>query len=234
MPTDSAAFIAEERLTEISTFLSANHKDSNRFRTLVDDWFAHDQGGDLWLNPGSKKRIRTRWFNRRDNVIDFRKRRRNEWHVAKSLFAMHFQSAGFIALVSRKLSGEPFDRERDWVVKDHSVPLEVLRQYLREELSKQPERFAASSDELRRLLRLHYRIAAIAKTEDRLLEDRFRQTMPVGITWHDAPHDHYARYRDRIERAPESEMARVRAKLEERLRELVFQPKNRKASAVSV
>ena len=178
----SAAVMADEYLRKISAYLRSSHPEDS-FRTCVDGWFAHeaDPGTDLWLNLNSKKRDKHRWLNK--PRIDFIKRRRTKWHVSDSFYAMHFQSTKFHALVERKRNREPFELPRDWVVKDHSVPLLVLREFLR--------KYAHDLTQLRTLLRRHYHIAAITKDEDRLLDKaKLRARMPTE-DWHERP---FARY----------------------------------------
>jgi len=77
---------------------------------------------------------------------------------------MDFMSEGAHEIVQRKRNGEPFEMPRDWIVKDHCVPLRELKIFFR----NQVEAFD-DINALRDSLRRYYKIGAITKKEDCVL-----------------------------------------------------------------
>lgn len=131
------------------------------YRTFFDSWFAFRLGGPF-LNSNS----RPQWYN---NPCP-------EKH-GEALRRAHFVSVA----AARTLSG--IERER--LMKDHAIPVSVLRDLL---LGAQP----SSINEVRSLMERFYRIGIITRPEDdALCAAKLRSRMPVG--W-DAKSDPFARY----------------------------------------
>lgn len=132
------------------------------FRTFFDNWFAFREGGPF-LNRSS----RPHWFNNP----------RPDQH-GEALRRAHFVSAG----AARTLGGLASDR----LMKDHAVPVSVLRELLFEEQPK-------STDQVRAIMLRSYCFGIITEGEDRKLNAiGLRSRMPDGWTPTDSP---YARYR---------------------------------------
>jgi hypothetical protein len=131
------------------------------FRTFFDNWFAFKEGGPF-LNGNS----RPHWFN--NPCAD---------KHGEALRRAHFVSQS----AARTLGG--LDGRR--LMKDHAVPVAVLRDILFEE---QPN----SVEEVRAFLLEHYCFGIITEDEDRKLNAAgLRSRMPEGWTTADQP---FARY----------------------------------------
>lgn len=131
------------------------------FRTFFDNWFAFKEGGPF-LNAHS----RPHWFN---NPCPDRH--------GRALGRAHFISTQ----AARTLGG--LDRSR--LMKDHAIPVTVLRDMLFDE---QP----ASIEEVRDFMVRHYRFGIITDEEDAELNVAgLRSCMPDGWTPADGP---FARY----------------------------------------
>lgn len=131
------------------------------FRTVLDNWFAFREGGPF-LNGNS----RPHWFN---NPCP-------DKH-GQALSRAHFVSTA----AARTLCG--FARER--LMKDHAVPVAVLRDMLFDGQLQ-------SIDEVRAFLLRHYRFGIITEEQDSSLNRAgLRSRMPDGWTVNDSP---FARY----------------------------------------
>ncbi len=137
------------------------HDSSAPYRTDFDNWFAFREGGPF-LNGNS----RPHWYN---NPCP-------DKH-GEALRRAHFVSTA----AARTLGG--ITRER--LMKDHAIPVAVLRDMLFE---MQP----GSSGELREIMLKHYRFGIISYDEDRRLNEAgLRSRMPHGRQRGDSP---FARY----------------------------------------
>jgi len=131
------------------------------FRTFFDNWFAFKEGGPF-LNGNS----RPHWYN---NPCPDRH--------GEALRRAHFVSAA----AARTLAG--LARER--LMKDHAIPVAVLRDMLFE---KQPQ----TVEEIRAFMLRHYCFGIITEEEDGILNKAgLRSQMPAGWTPADSP---FARY----------------------------------------
>ena len=131
------------------------------FRTFFDNWFAFKVGGPF-LNANS----RPHWFN---NPCPDRH--------GEALRRAHFVSVA----AARTLGG--FVRDR--LVKDHAVPVALLRDLLFDE---QPR----TIEEIRAFLLRHYRIGIITQEEDeRLRAAGLRSRMPEDWRREESPFGRY-------------------------------------------
>lgn len=131
------------------------------FRTFFDNWFAFKEGG-TFLNANS----RPHWFN----------------NPKPGQHGEALRSAPFVSLeASRTLAGV----ERQRLVKDHSIPVSVLRDIF---FTKCPD----STEGARKILLQFYRFGIITETEDRILTAAgLRSRMPDSWTTGDSL---FARY----------------------------------------
>jgi hypothetical protein len=131
------------------------------FRTDFDNWFAFREGGPF-LNGNS----RPHWHN----------------HPCPDKHGVALRRAHFVShAAARTLGG--IARER--LMKDHAIPVAVLRDLL---FDRQPD----SIEQVRAVLLRHYRFGVITEQEDRLLNAAgLRSRMPEGWTPNDGP---FARY----------------------------------------
>lgn len=131
------------------------------FRTFFDNWFAFREGGPF-LNGNS----RPHWFNRPCPS-----------KYGEALRRAHFISAGALPVLSGLTSKR--------LMKDHAIPVAVLRDMLFE---KRPN----SAEEVRKLLLQYFRFGIITDEEDRRLNGAgLRSRMPNG--WSESD-DVFARY----------------------------------------
>ena len=131
------------------------------FRTFFDNWFAFKEGGSF-LNANS----RPHWFN----------------NPKPGQHGEALRSAPFVSVeASRTMAG----LERQRLVKDHAIPVSVLRDVL---FTKSPD----STECVRKILLQFYRFGIITETENRMLTAAgLRSRMPDGWTTVDSP---FARY----------------------------------------
>lgn len=131
------------------------------YRTFFDNWFAFKIGGPF-LNRNS----RPNWHN---NPCPDRH--------GEALKSAHFLSSK----AARTLSGV----ERQRLVKDHAIPVAVLREML---IDQQPSSIA----EVEQLMLRYYRIGVITQREnEQLRASGLNSEMPRGWT---TGHDPFARY----------------------------------------
>lgn len=142
--------------------IAANARDrSAPFRTFFDNWFAFKNGG-AFLNSNS----RPHWFN---NPCPNRH--------GEALSRAHFVSVE----AARTLAG----MERQRLVKDHAIPVSVLREML---IEQQP----SSIDEVDRFMRRFYRFGIISQREDEQIRAKGLNSKMPG-DWQ-ADGDPFARY----------------------------------------
>ncbi|WP_037499268.1 hypothetical protein [Sphingomonas jaspsi] len=152
--------LALSYLQHILTAVSVRDR-SAPYRTFFDNWFAFERGGPF-LNASS----RPHWYN---NPCPSRH--------GEALRRAHFIST----MAARTLAG----LERKRLVKDHVIPVAVLRDLLFEQ---QPR----SIEEVRLMMQKHYRIGILAIEEDESLSrSGLRSKMPGGWMITDSP---FARY----------------------------------------
>lgn len=134
------------------------------FRTLVDDWYAYCRGEPFIFIPtrSRDKSPRTQWFNRRDLI---------KCRLRNAVLSMDFVSRN-----ARKLLDQD-DPDRH-LVKDHSIPLKVIRCELRKlALVKR----LTASDVEQKLIELYW-LGVITKEEDACLNKNcLRASMPGAI-----------------------------------------------------
>jgi hypothetical protein len=138
----------EAYLEHIQLYLRSADPNGHLFRTLCDNWFAYRMGGSF-LSKGHQPV----WFNNPDP-------RKHQTALRK----MHFISTSAEAV----LQGTNAER----LIKDHAVPIAVLRKIL---IERQPQGKA----EIRDLLIQHYRLGVLTKSEDDALSaGGLRSRMP--------------------------------------------------------
>lgn len=131
------------------------------FRTFFDNWYAFSKGGPF-LNRNS----RPHWFN---NPCP----RKHGEALSRNAFVS--------ANAARTLSGLSHDR----LVKDHAIPVAVLRSEL---FDRQPK----DVNEVRSFLKTYFNCGIVTKEEDsRLTAAGLRSAMPSGWTFNDSV---FARY----------------------------------------
>ena len=152
----------EACLKHVEIYLEAKeYETGGPFRTFIDNWFQLSMRG-AFLNSNG----RPIWFNNptRDKHFD-------------ALLSMHFISEDAMAV----LNGQKNER----LVKDHSVPVAVIRDIL---ISQKNIGFINIEDTLVR----NYRLGVITKGDDEKLNKQgLRSKMPDG--WKDGD-DPFARY----------------------------------------
>ncbi len=147
-------------LLYLQLYLNSGDRDGPTFRGFVDNWFAYHFGGPFLNRNG-----RPKWFNNPDPV----KQR-------EALLNMHFISSE----AKRTIDGKASDR----LIKDHSIPIAVLRERLRTLNDHQPETIEA-------FLKSNYRLGVLTLAEDKRLTERgLKSSMPSD--WNGI--DTYARY----------------------------------------
>lgn len=143
-------------LEYLSLFIQNGDTSAHLFRTFVDDWFAYHAGG-AFLNSRGKPR----WFNNPDPE-----------KCGAALRRCHFISRHAMDA----LEGNGAVR----LVKDHALPLRVLKKALIASESTEPV-------EIQNFLSSHYRLGLISKQEDRCLNALgLRQELPAdanGLDW---------------------------------------------------
>lgn len=149
----------------IKAFIEADDP-NGMLRTYVDNWFAYKQGGSFLTNS-----LRARWFNRKDfqtkpqAVLNFHYHSERAWSV--------------------------FHDDAPWenLVKDHTIPIRILKQRLFNLEAK-------SIEAIENILIESYRIALITEEEHRNLAN-------IGLAYDlpaNAQNSHLSRYEEaRIE-----------------------------------
>lgn len=132
------SLLAASYLSHLSIAVSAGDY-SAPYRTFFDNWFAYYAGGPFLNRNG-----RPKWFNQVDPL---------KGRVA--LKAMHYVSSR----AQRILEG---DAEPEPLIKDHAVPVAVLRDHLL-------HNHICAEHEIERVLLRHYRLGAITAADDALL-----------------------------------------------------------------
>ena len=125
-------------------------KDDNGslFRTLVDNWFGYAKAG-----PFLSKNDKPRWFNNPDPVKN-----------RDALLAMDFVSCRAFRVIE--------GLQEDNLVKDHAIPIKVLRSSFKN--LQEP-----SASDIENFLNENYRLGVITKFEDKLLnQKKLRSKMP--------------------------------------------------------
>lgn len=131
------------------------------FRTFFDSWFAFKSGGPF-LNSSS----RPHWFN----------------NPCPSRHGEALRRAHFVSMAAARTLAH---LEPNRLVKDHAIPVAVLRDMLFDE---QP----GSIEEVRLMMQRKYRIGILIHEEDDMLsKSGLRSKMPVGWVKSDSP---FARY----------------------------------------
>ncbi|MCP4122776.1 MAG: hypothetical protein GY751_13570 [Bacteroidetes bacterium] len=126
------------------------------FRTFIDNWYGFHEGGEMLSKGG-----RPKWFNNPDTH-----------KIGPVLSSMHFVSQKARSV----LSGQSNSR----LVKDHAIPVVILRQMIS---SHDPK----SIELVREFLLRNYRLGVITKEEDNDLNSKgLKSTMPTdwnGTNW---------------------------------------------------
>ena len=150
-------------LQKILQYIQTDGSDkSETFRTLVDSWYGYYMGEGFVKRTGS-----VQWFNRSDLKQMRHKPAICRMHFISSKAKMVLNSDGF----------EP-------LVKDHSVPVNILRK----ELSALKP---LNTDGVKAFLLNRYRLGVITESEDKDLCDRLKSGFPSGSSTSDI----FARYK---------------------------------------
>ena len=144
-------------------YIKSGHTENALFRTLVDSWFAYAEGP-----PFVDHKLRPIWLNNPDPTT------RNAL-----LKRVHYVSDAAKRIVDGIAPYNPED-DNGRLVKDHSIPLRVLRALLEETP-------VSSIEDLEHRLKQFYCLGLITRAEDRKLA---RSKMPEG--WNGI--DPFARY----------------------------------------
>jgi len=153
--------LEELYLDYIVAFVRMRDPNGSVLRGFVDSWFAYHSGG-AFLSRGG----RPIWFNTPDP----------DKH-GSALSAMHFVSSD----AKQVLAGRSSER----LMKDHAVPIAIVRELLFEIDEVNPTT-------IKLFLREHYRLGVITKREDNLLSSiGLRSKMPTE--WDRS--DPFARYK---------------------------------------
>ncbi|MCP4120123.1 MAG: hypothetical protein GY751_00020 [Bacteroidetes bacterium] len=135
-------------LEYLVNFQKYGDQDGHLFRTFIDNWYGFHEGGQM-LTKGGKPR----WFNN------------PEPKVIKSVSSsMHFTSMKAIEV----LDGQSDSR----LVKDHAIPIAVLRKMI-------SSLDTISSKSIKNFLLENYRLGVITKEEDEVLNGKgLKSSMP--------------------------------------------------------
>jgi len=133
--------LADAYLDHILIYLKSNERGSPPLRMFLDNWFAYSHQGPF-LSPNGNPV----WFNNPDP---------SKLKVREALLSMHYVSKGAIDVIN----GDSDDK----LVKEHSVPISILKDIL---YSKMPK----NKSTLNNLLLTYYRLGVLTKTEDNLLK----------------------------------------------------------------
>ena len=154
-------------LLHLKIYVGHEEDDPHLFRTLVDSWYGYERGEEFL----TRKSGRPKWFNRRELAN----------HRNKLRSMMPWISLKAMELIERN-SAEPV---KDWLVKDHAIPLDSLRKIIRGIADVSIESIEAA-------LREYYHIGIITSDEHARLNKKLKKDMPdhwkVG-------HNPYERYR---------------------------------------
>lgn len=154
--------MSENCLKMILIYINSEYPNTPLFRTLVDDWHAFETRG-----PFLSKNGRPKWFNNP-----------NAYKERDALLSMHYRSAEAERII---LEAKP-NTEHEKLIKDHTVPISILKNIIIKEKPK-------NAEEISLLLKKFYRIAIITKKEDNILNNRkLKSQMPPNWNWkEDAP-----------------------------------------------
>lgn len=124
-------------LEYLKIYLNTKEENGPLFRTFVDNWFAYSEGSPFLNSRGKPK-----WFNNPNPVKE-----------RDALLAMHFKSKDAMRIIYGKQEGR--------LMKDHSIPIKILRILICEELGTGP-----GVSKIKQFLKKYYRIGVITKKED--------------------------------------------------------------------
>jgi hypothetical protein len=156
-------------LQYLGVYLSQEDQNGALFRAFIDCWYAYSKGGAFLNRNGNPK-----WFNNPHPV-----RERN------ALLSMDYISAAAMELIYQ-------NETEGRLVKDHSVPIKVLRKMIVDKCGNKISDLARIEE----FLEKYYRLGVITKDEDRLFggaglisempndwdeEDAFARYRAVGI-----------------------------------------------------
>jgi hypothetical protein len=154
----------QDFLQKILQYIQPDGSDkSEKFRTLVDSWYGYYMGAGFVKRTGS-----VQWLNRRDLA-----QKRHHAAICK----MHFISAE-----AKKVLNS--DRD-DHLIKDHSVPVNILRKEL---TALNP----LDTEGVKTFLLDRYRLGVITKCEDNKLSGPLKSGFPSGRSTLDS----LARYKE--------------------------------------
>lgn len=143
-------------LKYLEIYHATNDNNGSLFRSFIDNWYAYYRGGPFLNSSGNPK-----WFNNPNP--------QREWDA---LTSMDF--------VSKKALSVMEGKHTDRLVKDHSIPIKIIRS----EFSKLE---TPNIEIIKHFLIANYKLGVITKTEDRLLDKRkLRSGMPEnwdGKNW---------------------------------------------------
>lgn len=137
-------------LEYLCIYLKDGDKDSGLFRTFVDNWYAYEFGGKLLNRDG-----RPKWFNNPSPTAN-----------KEALMSMHYQSIDAVLAIE--------GRAESRIVKDHAIPLKVLRNLMMD--IAEPNKVSIND-----FLHSYYRLGVITKNEDDQLNKLgLRSAMPTN------------------------------------------------------
>jgi hypothetical protein len=149
-------------LQYLEVYLNNADENGALFRTFIDSWYAYYKGGPLLNRNGNVV-----WLNRPDPI---------------KLKDTLIHAGDFISTKAmRIMNGEEPGR----LVKDHSIPIKILRKLIVREQR-------VNTAYIEEFLKDHYRLGIITKDEDRKINaEKLRSNMPED--WDEK--DPFARYR---------------------------------------
>jgi hypothetical protein len=151
-------------LQYLELYLSAKDENGSLFRTFVDNWYAYHKGGPLLNRNGNPK-----WFNNPDPIKE-----------REAFLSMDYVSVKAMKLINSNGCG-------DRLVKDHSVPVKVLRKLIVNQGSGK----ILDISRIQEFLEKYYRLGVITKDEDKQF-GREGLTSEMPKNWDEI--DPFARY----------------------------------------
>tara|TARA_B100000900_G_C20349543_1_gene621725 strand:- start:95 stop:628 length:534 start_codon:yes stop_codon:yes gene_type:complete len=164
--------LKESYLRYLKIYLELQNPDGGLIRTFLDNWFAYKMKGNFLT-----KNNKPRWFNglNTNKLSDTHK---------DCLLKMNFISKDAFEAINNKSNTR--------LMKDHSVPIKIIRMLLQSDLSR-------SEKNIEKFLNKYYRLGVLTKEEDIRLNDiKLKSDMPQDWDGYDV----FARYKKAgIERA---------------------------------
>jgi hypothetical protein len=151
-------------LEALETWIVRRQRHPGMFRTCVDSWYALERGGALLSGSGEPH-----WLNNPDP------QNRQE---REAVLSMDYISVKAMERIEKREKG---------LIRDHAIPLAVLRQLIRELPDTSPEAIEA-------FLRRNYHVGIITQEENKKLnEAKLHSRMPSDWEPGDNPYERYAK-----------------------------------------